>query len=40
MLFQEQQNKQFKGLTKTAEELGRTTFFTATQVGELMLNFL
>ena len=31
--------QQFKGLTKTAEELGRTTFFTATQVGELMLNF-
>ena len=30
---------EFKGLTKTAEELGRTTFFTATQVGELMLNF-
>lgn len=31
--------QEFKGLTKTAEELGRTTFFTATQVGELMLNF-
>ena len=31
--------QQFKGLTATAEELGRTTFFTATQVGELMLNF-
>ena len=30
---------QFKALTKTAEELGRTTFFTATQVGELMLNY-
>ncbi len=30
---------EFKALTKTAEELGRTTFFTATQVGELMLNF-
>tara|TARA_R110002020_G_scaffold4709_3_gene20459 strand:+ start:9758 stop:12817 length:3060 start_codon:yes stop_codon:yes gene_type:complete len=31
--------QEFKALTKTAEELGRTTFFTATQVGELMLNF-
>ena len=31
--------KEFAGLTKTAEELGRTTFFTATQVGELMLNY-
>ena len=31
--------KEFAALTKTAEELGRTTFFTATQVGELMLNF-
>tara|TARA_R110000764_G_scaffold240018_1_gene341575 strand:+ start:592 stop:3456 length:2865 start_codon:yes stop_codon:yes gene_type:complete len=31
--------KEFEGLTKTAEKLGRTTFFTATQVGELMLNF-
>ena len=31
--------KEFEGLTKTAEELGRTTFFTATQVGELMLNY-
>ena len=30
---------EFKGLTETAEELGRTTFFTAAQVGELMLNF-
>tara|TARA_R110002020_G_scaffold225959_5_gene436306 strand:- start:57 stop:3797 length:3741 start_codon:yes stop_codon:yes gene_type:complete len=30
---------EFKSLTETAEELGRTTFFTATQVGELMLNF-
>tara|TARA_R100000655_G_C2993776_1_gene193414 strand:- start:209 stop:3268 length:3060 start_codon:yes stop_codon:yes gene_type:complete len=32
-------DQQLEGLTKTAEELGRTTFFTATQVGELMLNF-
>jgi TP901 family phage tail tape measure protein len=31
--------KEFKALDKTAQELGRTTFFTATQVGELMLNF-
>ena len=31
--------QEFEGLTKTAEKLGRTTFFTATQVGELMLNF-
>ena len=31
--------KEFAALTKTAEELGRTTFFTATQVGELMLNY-
>ena len=31
--------QEFQGLTKTAEKLGRTTFFTATQVGELMLNF-
>tara|TARA_R100001443_G_scaffold23563_2_gene35719 strand:+ start:13363 stop:17046 length:3684 start_codon:yes stop_codon:yes gene_type:complete len=30
---------EFEGLTKTAEELGRSTFFTAAQVGELMLNF-
>tara|TARA_R110002167_G_scaffold34704_6_gene110932 strand:- start:580 stop:4227 length:3648 start_codon:yes stop_codon:yes gene_type:complete len=30
---------EFRDLTKTAEELGRTTFFTAAQVGELMLNF-
>ena len=30
---------EFKDLTATAEELGRTTFFTASQVGELMLNF-
>lgn len=30
---------EFKGLNETAEKLGRTTFFTATQVGELMLNF-
>jgi TP901 family phage tail tape measure protein len=32
-------NEEFKGLTATAEELGRTTFYTAAQVGELMLNF-
>ena len=31
--------QEFAGLTKTAEELGRTTFYTAAQVGELMLNF-
>jgi len=31
--------REFAALTETAEELGRTTFFTATQVGELMLNF-
>jgi TP901 family phage tail tape measure protein len=31
--------QEFSALTATAEELGRTTFFTATQVGELMLNF-
>lgn len=31
--------QELQGLTKTAQELGRTTFFTATQVGELMLNF-
>ena len=31
--------REFSALTETAEELGRTTFFTATQVGELMLNF-
>ena len=31
--------KEFAGLTETAEELGRSTFFTASQVGELMLNF-
>ena len=30
---------EFAALNKTAEELGRTTFFTAAQVGELMLNF-
>ena len=32
-------NEEFKQLTATAEELGRTTFYTASQVGELMLNF-
>ena len=30
---------QFKMLTKSAKDLGRTTFFTATQVGELQANF-
>jgi len=30
---------EFKKLTESAEELGRTTFFTAAQVGELQLNF-
>jgi len=32
-------NKDFKKLTTTAQQLGRTTFFTATQVGELQMNF-
>ena len=32
-------NEEFKALNETAKELGRTTFFTATQVGELMLNY-
>ena len=32
-------NKDFKKLTATAQQLGRTTFFTATQVGELQMNF-
>ena len=31
--------QEFAALNETAEELGRTTFFTAQQVGELMLNF-
>jgi TP901 family phage tail tape measure protein len=31
--------KEFAALTATAEELGRTTFFTAEQVGQLQLNF-
>ena len=31
--------QEFAALNETAEELGRTTFFTAAQVGELMLNF-
>ena len=30
---------QFKALIDSARELGRTTFFTATQVGELQTNF-
>lgn len=30
---------QFKQLSDTAEELGRTTFFTASQVAELQLNY-
>jgi len=32
-------NAEFKKLTNTAQELGRTTFFTATQVGTLQTNF-
>ena len=32
-------NTEFIKLTNTAQELGRTTFFTATQVGELQTNF-
>ena len=32
-------NKEFEELTASAQELGRTTFFTASQVGELQLNF-
>jgi len=32
-------DKEFKKLTLSAEELGRTTFFTAAQVGELQLNY-
>ena len=32
-------DKEFKRLTESAEELGRTTFFTAAQVGELQLNY-
>ena len=31
--------EEFAALTATAEELGRTTFFTAEQVGQLQLNF-
>ena len=31
--------KEFAALTASAEELGRTTFFTAEQVGQLQLNF-
>tara|TARA_R110002167_G_scaffold307833_2_gene512414 strand:- start:1486 stop:5520 length:4035 start_codon:yes stop_codon:yes gene_type:complete len=31
--------KEFQELTASAEELGRTTFFTATQVGELQLAY-
>tara|TARA_R100000654_G_scaffold20855_2_gene42093 strand:- start:15201 stop:18809 length:3609 start_codon:yes stop_codon:yes gene_type:complete len=31
--------KEFQELTETAEELGRTTFFTAEQVGQLQLAF-
>ena len=30
---------EFKALSESAQELGRTTFFTATQVGELQLAF-
>jgi TP901 family phage tail tape measure protein len=32
-------DKDFKKLTASAQQLGRTTFFTATQVGELQMNF-
>ena len=32
-------NTEFDKLTASAQELGRTTFFTAAQVGELQLNF-
>ena len=32
-------DSEFKALTATAEELGRTTFFTAEQVGQLQLAF-
>ena len=32
-------DEQFIKLSKSAEELGRTTFFTASQVAELQLNF-
>ena len=32
-------NADFKKLSSTAQELGRTTFFTATQVAELQTNF-
>ena len=32
-------NEEFKQLQSTAAELGRTTFFTASQVAELQLNF-
>jgi len=31
--------QEFEALTASAEELGRTTFFTAEQVGQLQLNF-
>ena len=32
-------DEEFKKLTQSAEDLGRTTFFTASQVGELQLNY-
>ena len=32
-------NKDFKILTKTAQDLGRSTFFTATQVAKLQTNY-
>ena len=32
-------NKDFKVLSKTAQDLGRSTFFTATQVAELQTNY-
>ena len=37
--YQDIEDNQFVKLTETAEELGRTTFFTATQVAELQLAF-
>jgi len=32
-------DKDFKKLTATAKQLGRTTFFTSSQVGELQMNY-
>jgi TP901 family phage tail tape measure protein len=40
MLFQELQKQEFAALSKfSSKSLGRTTFFTAEQVGQLQLNF-